>query len=134
MDNSRDLLVSIGANIKTVRLSKGLQQKEVASMTGISATQYGRIENGATKASVIIIAKIAKALDIGIDLIVFGEKVEADKEPIVLKDKELVEKMKELDELSDDEKEVAHELLDLILTKKKLNELTRNFQKLSKKV
>lgn len=58
--------------------------------------------------------------------------MEAQKEPVILKDKELVEKMKELDELNEDEKEVAHELLDLILTKKKLNELTRNFQRLSR--
>ena len=132
MDNSRDLLVNIGANLKAVRLAKGLQQKEAASMTGISLSQYGRIENGAAKASVITLAKIAKALDVGMDMLVFGEQVEEDKKPIVLKDKELIEKMKELDELSDEEKEVAHELLDLILTKKKLNELTRNFQKLSK--
>jgi hypothetical protein len=41
--------------------------------------------------------------------------------------------MKELDELSDDEKEVAHQLLDLLLTQKKLNELTKTYQILSKK-
>lgn len=124
MDNSRDLLANIGANIKAVRLSKGLQQKEVASMTGISLTQYGRIENGATKASAVSLAIIAKALEVPTDVLFFGETVKTEQEePIVLKDKELIEKMKQLDKLSDKDKELAHELLDLILAKMKFKEL-----------
>jgi len=123
MDNSRDLVVNIGDNLKALRLSKGLQQKETASMTGISLSQYGRIENGAAKASVVTLAKIAKALDVGMDVLVFGDRMKTDKEPVVLKDKELVEKMKLLDKLSDKDKKVAHELLDLILAKMKFKEL-----------
>ena len=80
-----------------------------------------------------MLVKIAKALDVGIDELVFGETMKTDDDSIVLKDKELVQKMKELDELNDEDKEVAHQLLDLILTQKKLNELTNSFQKLSKK-
>lgn len=126
MDNTSQLLENIGRNIKALRMSKGLQQKDVSELTGISISQYGRIENGQTKASVVTLVKVAQALEVGMDVLVFGNKLEADKEPIVLKDKELVEKMKEMDELSDEDKEVAHELLDLILTKKKLKDLTGN--------
>lgn len=102
-------------------------------MAGVSLSQYGRIENGNSKASVLTLVKIAKGLDVGMDLLIFGKRMKIDEEPIILKDKELVEKMKELDELSDEEKEVAHQLLDLILTQKKLNELTRSYQVLAKK-
>lgn len=124
MDNSRDLLVKIGANIKAVRLSKGLQQKEVASMAGISLTQYGRIENGATKASAVSLAIIAKALDVATDILFFGESVKTEQEePVILKDKELIEKMKQLDKLNDKDKELAHDLLDLILAKMKFKAL-----------
>ena len=57
------------------------------------------------------------------DVLVFGDRMKTDKEPVVLKDKELVEKMKLLDKLSDKDKKVAHELLDLILAKMKFKEL-----------
>ncbi|MDH5666199.1 MAG: helix-turn-helix transcriptional regulator, partial [Nitrosopumilus sp.] len=96
MDNARDLIGEIGANIKTLRLAKGLQQKEVASMTGVSVSQYGRIENGLTKSSIVVLLRMAEALEVSLDMLIYGEKTEIDKEPIVLKDKDLVEKMKQL--------------------------------------
>ena len=133
MDNTNELLNNIGENLRSFRLSKGLERKEIADIAGVSVSQYGRIENGTTKASVLMLVKIAKALNVGIDELVFGETMKTDDDSIVLKDKELVQKMKELDELNDEDKEVAHQLLDLILTQKKLNELTNSFQKLSKK-
>lgn len=133
MDNTNELLSNIGDNLRSFRLSKGLERKEIADIAGVSVSQYGRIENGTTKASVLMLVKIAKALNVGIDELVFGETMKTDDDSIVLKDKELVQKMKELDELNDEDKEVAHQLLDLILTQKKLNELTNSFQKLSKK-
>lgn len=133
MDNTNELLNNIGENLRSFRLSKGLERKEIADIAGVSVSQYGRIENGTTKASVLMLVKIAKALSVGIDELVFGETMKTDDDSIVLKDKELVQKMKELDELNDEDKEVAHQLLDLILTQKKLNELTNSFQKLSKK-
>ncbi len=133
MDNSNELLNNIGENLRSFRISKGLERKEIADISGISVSQYGRIENGTTKASVLMLVKIAKALNAGIDELVFGERMKTDDDSIVLNDKELVQKMKELDELNDEDKEVAHQLLDLILTQKKLNELTNSFQKLSKK-
>jgi transcriptional regulator with XRE-family HTH domain len=133
MDNTNELLNNIGDNLRSFRLSKGLERKEIADIAGISVSQYGRIENGTTKASVLMLVKIVKALNVGMDELVFGEKMKTGNDLIILKDKELVQKMKELDELNDEDKEVAHQLLDLILTQKKLNELTNSFQKLSKK-
>jgi len=123
MDNTRDLIGEIGANIKTLRLAKGLQQKEVANMTGVSVSQYGRIENGLTKSSIVILLKVAQTLEVSLDMLIYGEKAVIDKEPIVLKDKKLVEKMKELDKLSDKDKELAHQMLDLLLAKMKFKEL-----------
>jgi len=123
MDNARDLIGEIGANIKTLRLAKGLQQKEVASMTGVSVSQYGRIENGLTKSSIVVLLRMAEALEVSLDMLIYGEKTEIDKEPIVLKDKDLVEKMKQLDRLSDKDKELAHQMLDLLLAKMRFKEL-----------
>ena len=123
MDNARDLIGEIGANIKTLRLAKGLQQKEVASMTGVSVSQYGRIENGLTKSSIVVLLRMAEALEVSLDMLIYGEKTEIDKEPIVLKDKDLVEKMKQQDRLSDKDKELAHQMLDLLLAKMRFKEL-----------
>ena len=49
-------------------------------------------------------------------------------EPVILKDKELIEKMKQLDKLNDKDKKLAHELLDLILAKMKFKELAENLK------
>lgn len=120
----RDLLIKLGANLRAIRRSKGLQQKEVANMVGISAGQYGRIENGTTKASAVSLANIAKVLGVSTDILFFGESIKTgQQEPVVLKDKELVEKMKQLDKLSEKDKELAHQLLDLILAKVRFKDL-----------
>ena len=123
MDQTNRLLEKIGANIKALRIAKGLQQKDVARMAGISVAQYGRLENGTTKASVVTIIQIAEALGVGIDLLVFGKKLRTEQEPVILKDKQLADKLKELDALSEDDKGVAHDLLDLLLAKQKFKKL-----------
>ena len=88
MDNTSQILQNIGKNLKSLRLSKGLQQKDVAEKSGISVTQYGRIENGQTNAAVITLIKLAEVFDVTINTLVLGGNTMD--ETIVLKDKELI--------------------------------------------
>lgn len=127
MMKASDILAKVGANIKAVRLERGLQQKEVASMVGVSLSQYGRIENGNSSASIVILVKIANGLDISLDELVFGKHLSTDEEDVVINDKVLAQKMQELDQLTDEEKEVANELIDLLVAKKRFKELMSRF-------
>lgn len=61
---------TVNERIGDLRTSRGLQQKELAEMIGVSASQLSRIENGeTTNINSETIAKLAKALNVSTDYI-----------------------------------------------------------------
>ena len=52
--------MSLANNIKTLRESKGFQQKQVAIEIGLGISHYNKIENGQREASVDMLDKLAK--------------------------------------------------------------------------
>lgn len=61
---------TVNERIGDLRTSKGLQQKELAEIIGVSASQLSRIENGeTTNINAETIAKLAKALQVSTDYI-----------------------------------------------------------------
>ena len=59
---------NIGENIKKRRTKLGLSQEDFAQKSGVKYTTLTKIESGVIKTpSVVIIAKIAKALDVNIE-------------------------------------------------------------------
>ncbi len=60
--------INIGENFKKYRLKAGLSQEEFAQKAGVKYTTLTKIESGVIKKpSVIVMAKIAKALGISIE-------------------------------------------------------------------
>lgn len=61
---------TVNERIGDLRTSKGFQQKELAEMIGVSASQLSRIENGeTTNINAETITKLAKALNVSTDYI-----------------------------------------------------------------
>lgn len=61
---------TVNERIGDLRTGKGLQQKELAEMIGVSASQLSRIENGeTTNINADTIAKLARALNVSTDYI-----------------------------------------------------------------
>ncbi len=59
---------NIGENIKKCRTKLGLSQEDFAQKSGVKYTTLTKIESGVIKTpSVVIMAKIAKALDVNIE-------------------------------------------------------------------
>lgn len=59
---------NIGENIKKERLKLGLSQEDFATKSGVKYTTLTKIESGVIKTpSVVIVAKIAKALSVTIE-------------------------------------------------------------------
>jgi len=59
---------SIGENIKKRRTKSGLSQEDFAQKSGVKYTTLTKIETGVIKTpSVVIMAKIAKALNVNIE-------------------------------------------------------------------
>jgi len=60
--------INIGENVKKYRTKQGLSQEDFAKKSGVKYTTLTKIEsNVIKKPSVIIMAKIAKALNVNIE-------------------------------------------------------------------
>ena len=57
----------IGENIKKCRLNKGLTQKDLASVIGVSFQQIQKNEKGDTKIDVFKLNELAKLFDVNLD-------------------------------------------------------------------
>lgn len=68
---------SIGYNIREVRNSKGLSQEKLASKCGFSNTTLSQYENHKKIPNVTTLGKIAKALNVSIDRLYYGDEDEA---------------------------------------------------------
>jgi len=61
-DNPMD--IAIGASLKDMRESRGLNAKELAEGAGVSAAMISRIENGQVSPSISTLSALSEALDV----------------------------------------------------------------------
>ncbi len=110
--------MDIAKKIKRIREAKGLTAKEVISAVGMGAAMYSRIETGKTEPSITTLEKIAKALGVGLsDFFAPDATTE-----INSFDGSLMEKVKAIETLSEDEKKTVFSIVDAFVGKKKLKD------------
>jgi putative transcriptional regulator len=63
----------MGLNLKIARIKKGLSQKELAKLAGISPATVSKAENGKINLRIDTIKKISKVLDTPIMDLFFSE-------------------------------------------------------------
>lgn len=68
--------MEIGKRIKEGREFKGLKSKDFASLLNIDGSQYSKIENGKLLPTLLQIIEISKHLDLSLDWLILGKKVE----------------------------------------------------------
>lgn len=112
---------TIGANIRAVREQKQLSQKELAAAIGVAATQYSRVETGKVVPSVKTLIRIAKVLDVALEVLVNAPGNAA--QEVTIKDKTLFDKVRLIDQLPAEEKAMILQVIDLALNKKKFKDL-----------
>ena len=81
-------MVSFGENLKGLRVDKNLSQAELADKIGMHSTHISRYERELTQPTLEVIKKIAEALQVSVDTLVYGTKDEKAKNNI--KDQELL--------------------------------------------
>lgn len=64
----------IYANIKAIRLAKGLKQEGVAEKLGLAPSNYGRVERGLTEISVERLEKIAEIFEMSVSNVLNYDK------------------------------------------------------------
>ena len=111
--------MDIGKNIKRIRETKKLSQKEVIAAIDMGAAQYSRIESGKTEPSISTLERIARALGIKLSEMFTNDE---DLSNINSKDATIMEKVKLIESLSDEEKQTIYNVLDAFVGKKKLKD------------
>lgn len=69
------ILKQLGLAIKVERVRNGLSQEELAEKANLHRTYIGMVERAERNISVINLIQIAQALNVGLDKLVYGEKV-----------------------------------------------------------
>jgi len=119
--NSSEKEISFGERLRELRIQKKLSQAELGQIIGVQATHIGRYERGESKPSAKYLKLLADVLDVSADFLYDGN--EEDAAVADLKDRELVELFKKVDQLSDEEKELVKKFIDLVLTKHEIQKL-----------
>jgi transcriptional regulator with XRE-family HTH domain len=96
------------------RKQKKIRQADLGKMVGTSGDIIGKYERGENTPSIEVAAKIALALDVTLDYLVKDEEYEQ-------VDKETLKRLKEIQQLSPENKNHVFALLDAFIKQTKLN-------------
>ena len=101
-------MLSIGERITQLRKQKNLSQEELAKKIEVSRTIIGNYERNLNTPSIEIIIKLAKVFNVSVDYMI-GEGLNS------AYDKEMINRLDELENLPDDEKKRVFHYIDLIV-------------------
>lgn len=72
MDEKRSQLIQFGAKLRLIREAKGLSQEELAELAGLHRTYVGSVERGERNPTLLILLKLASALEVPLSTLVEG--------------------------------------------------------------
>jgi transcriptional regulator with XRE-family HTH domain len=119
-----DQTMGLANNLKRLRKKRGWSQTQLAEQIGSHLSHINRIETGKYNPSLDVVQKLASVFDVTIDYLV--SDTDEDFKEVRIEDKTLVERIKLIDSLEEDDKTALIRVIDSMLTKKKiLNLITR---------
>lgn len=110
----------IARNIRRLRELKGLSQKEVSGQSNVPQGQYSRIENSLVEPAISTLNKLSKVFEVSIPEFFKTDDVE---EAVNLP---LMEKIKMIDTLGDEERQALFKMIDLAISNKKMKDNLQN--------
>lgn len=113
----------LGDRIKDLRKQKNLSQSELADKVGISYAQIGRYETKGSQPPAETLKKIADALSVTPDFLIYGTSGE--KAKTKLKDADLIQQFQAIEAMDEEDKNVVKKLIDAFITKKQLQKLVQ---------
>ncbi len=111
--------MSIAVRLITLRKEKNLTQQEMADKIGLHVNQVRRYESGSAQPSLEALKKIAVALSVTIDSLVFGE---GERGP----DEDLRLQFEAISGMSPEEKQIIKALLDGMIIKHQTRKMVSN--------
>ena len=88
---------------------------------GLDQSNYNKIENGRRETSVEVLQKLSVILGVTVDELLNSED-KKQPTPVTVEDKTVSEKIRLVEQLKEDVKNVIYKMLDTILTKKKFQD------------
>ena len=110
--------MTLGNNLKKYREQKKLSQRKLAKKIGIHHVNYYRYEKDKILPSAEIIKKLSLVLEISIDDLILTEK---EKNNLRTSNKELLERLDKIDQLSKKNRDSIIYMLDALLNKREIN-------------
>lgn len=110
--------MTFGEKLTKIRKEKGWSQTDLAEHIGVHTGHISRIENDKALPSIEILKKIKMATGISADYLLDDDVDEMT--PVEIKDKSLAEKLMLIDQLSDKDKSTITNVIESMLTKKKM--------------
>lgn len=115
--------MNFGERLKDIRNKRKMSQTELAELSGLHYTQIGRYEKGKSMPSSDVLSKFAEIFSISIDFLLEGSSDDVAQSQI--NDRDLLKQFKEIESLSEKDKETVKIFLDAFITKKHIQELAR---------
>jgi transcriptional regulator with XRE-family HTH domain len=114
--------MNISKKIKELRMGKGWSQTQLAKKLNTQSQNISRYERGVFTPSTEAIAKFAEVFGVSVDYLLNDEAKNVGAYKI--KDKQLQRYFEEIDNLSEEDKNLAKGVLEAILVKSKIKDLT----------
>lgn len=106
--------------IRQLRLERKWSQVELAEKVGVHQKQISAYERGANNPSTDVLLKLAKVFDVTVDyLAAYESKSKTD-----FKDRQLLDYFRKIDEFPEDQRRVVKEILDLVVVKQTMREVS----------
>jgi len=112
--------MSFGAKLKELRNEKGYSQEELSQKIDADGKQISRYENGKIMPSADVLVKIAETFNISIDYLLLENKPRL---PLHCKNILLLQKLKDISEISEDDQKALLHFIDAIEKKNKIKNI-----------
>ena len=115
--------MSLGTKIKEIRKEQGLSQGDLGKLSGIHEKLVSKYENERIVPTADTLKKIAQALHISTDYLIFDNVPKEGK--IELSDLELFSMFKEVENMGDNERETIKNVIDAMIVKSKVRQAVK---------
>jgi transcriptional regulator with XRE-family HTH domain len=115
--------MAFGKNMARFRKEKGLTQEDLVKRSGVAISQIRRYEADKSSPTLDVITRLAKALGVSIDELVFEKATGIAASKIM--DRELLEQFEMVSALDDDEREAVKKILEGVIVKHQVNKMMR---------
>ena len=110
--------MNLSQNLKKLRKKKRWSQSQLAEQIGSHLSHINRIETGKYNPSLDVIQKLASVFEVSIDYLV--SDMEEDYKEVKIENKGLMERIKLIDTLDEEDRVALIRIIDSMLTKKKI--------------